>query len=167
MFRKLLDKVGVGWIFLLIVVVMYLVLGGVNYPIAERSVLAFARLLLNILPVLVLVLVFMFLADLFLEAERTVKYLGEGSGLKGWLVAIGGGILSTGPIYMWYPLLSDLKEKGMKNSLIATFLYNRAVKIPLLPMMIYYFGWVFVIILTTYMVVFSVINGLIVGKISR
>ncbi|MCK4336272.1 MAG: hypothetical protein KAW40_06145 [Candidatus Aenigmarchaeota archaeon] len=167
MFRKLLDKVGVGWIFLAIVIVIYGLLGVMNYALFEKAVLAFWNLLLKVLPVLGLVFGIMFLADLFLTPERIIKYLGEGSGIKGWVLMILGGILSTGPIYMWYPLLSDLKEKGMKNSLIATFLYNRAVKIPLLPMMIYYFGWVFVIILTTYMVVFSVINGLIVGKISR
>jgi len=65
---------------------------------------------------------------------------------------------------MWYPLLADLKEKGMKNSLIATFLYNRAIKIPLIPITIYYFGIKLTIILTIYMIIFSIINGILVGK---
>lgn len=167
MFRKLLDKVGAGWVFLGIVILIYLVLGGVSYPAFERSFLAFGRIFLNIIPVIVLVFFFIFLANFFLDPERISKYLGEGSGVRGWMVAVFGGIISTGPIYMWYPLLSDLKEKGMKDSLIAAFLYNRAVKIPLLPIMIYYFGWAFTIILTIYMIIFSVINGMIVGKISR
>jgi len=90
---------------------------------------------------------------------------GKGAGVKGWLIAIFGGILSTGPIYLWYPLLSDLKEKGMKDSFIATFLYNRAVKIPLMPMMIFYFGISFTAILTIYIVIFSIINGFCVDKL--
>jgi len=27
--------------------------------------------------------------------------------MKGWLIAILSGILSSGPIYLWYPLLAD------------------------------------------------------------
>jgi uncharacterized membrane protein YraQ (UPF0718 family) len=167
MFRKLMERIGAGWIFLGVVVLIYLISGVVSYPVFGESVIAFGRMFLNILPVLVLVFLFIFLANFFLDPRKIFKYLGEGSGLKGWLVSILGGIISTGPIYMWYPLLGDLKEKGMKSSLIAAFLYNRAVKIPLLPMMIYYFGWAFTIILTVYMIIFSVVNGMIVGKISR
>lgn len=167
MIRKILDKVESGWLFLLLVVLIYIFLAIGNYTLAEKSALAFARLFINILPVLVLVFVIMFIFNLILDNKRLMRYLGKGSGVKGWLLSIGGGILSTGPIYMWYPLLSDLKEKGMKNSLIAAFLCNRAVKIPLIPMMIYYFGLVFTIVLTVYMIIFSVINGLIVGKIVK
>jgi len=58
-----------------------------------------------------------------------------------------------------------LKEKGMKDSFIATFLYNRAVKIPLMPMMIFYFGISFTAILTIYIVIFSIINGFCVDKL--
>jgi uncharacterized membrane protein YraQ (UPF0718 family) len=93
-----------------------------------------------------------------------MKFLGEKSGIKGFIFAVIGGILSLGPIYMWYPMLFDLRKKGMKSSLIAIFLYNRAIKIPLLPMMIYYFGPMFTLILTIYMIIFSVINGLIVER---
>ncbi len=167
MVRKAVRKLGTGWIFLAIVLVIYGVLGMFNYGIFEKAILGFFNLLLTVLPVIALVFGFLFLTNLFFTPKRVMKYLGKGSGAKGWLLMIAGGILSTGPIYMWYPLLSDLKEKGMKSSLIATFLYNRAVKIPLIPIMIYYFGWIFTIILTIYMIAFSVINGMIVGKISR
>ena len=94
-----------------------------------------------------------------------VKWLGKESGIKGWLIAIIGGILSSGPIYMWYPLLSQIKKQGGRDGLIATFLYNRAVKIPLMPLLIYYFGWIYAIVLTFVMIIFSVFQGLIVEKI--
>lgn len=53
----------------------------------------------------------------------------------------------------------------MRQGLIATFLYNRAVKIPLLPMMIVYFGTKVVVILSIFMILFSMLNGFIVEKI--
>ena len=48
---------------------------------------------------------------------------------------IAAGIISTGPIYAWYPLLKDFKEKRAGGSVIA-ILYNRAVKPFLLLVMI-------------------------------
>ena len=58
-----------------------------------------------------------------------------------------------------------MQKKGVRNGLVATFLYNRAVKIPLLPLMIFYFGMVYTIILTIIMMIVSVFQGLIVEKI--
>ena len=73
------------------------------------------------------------------------------------------GIISTGPIYAWYPLLKDLREKGAGESSIAKFLYNRAVKPFLLPVMIGYFGWLYVVILTILTVLASVVVGFFVS----
>jgi len=56
-------------------------------------------------------------------------------------------------------LLRDLKEKGAGDSSIAIFLYNRAVKPFLLPIMITYFGWLYVIVLTILTVLASVVIG--------
>jgi hypothetical protein len=81
------------------------------------------------------------------------------------LIAISGGILSTGPIYMWYPLLNDLQKQGMRPSLIAVFLYNRAVKIPLMPLIIIYFGWIYMIVLLVVMIVVSIAQGWITEKL--
>jgi uncharacterized membrane protein YraQ (UPF0718 family) len=163
--RTLLAKIGSTRLFLLIVFLIYLIVGAVDLVLIQESLFNFFQLVLKILPVLVLVFGMMFLSNLFLDAQKALKYLGKKSGIKGWFLVIITGILSTGPIYMWYPLLADLKEKGMRASLIATFLYNRAVKIPLMPMMIYYFGWKFTLVLTFYMIMFSVINGFVVERV--
>jgi len=55
--------------------------------------------------------------------------------------------------------LQELREAGMRSGLVAAFLYNRAIKLPLLPLMIYYFGTMFVAVLLVYMVIVSVIEG--------
>ena len=161
-----LEKVGASGSFLLFVVVVYIILGMIDFELVRNTLPVLGGLILRILPVLMLVLGIMFLTNLFFEARSTVRILGKGSGLRGWVFAISGGIISSGPIYMWYPLLSDLKERGMRDSLIAVFLYNRAIKIPLIPMMVHYFGWPFTITLSIYMVLFSIVNGLLVEKLT-
>ena len=110
---------------------------------------------------------FLLLANLLLRPQSVKRYLGKEAGLKGWFASVVAGILSMGPIYAWYPVLSELKNKGMRTALIATFLYSRAVKLPLLPLMIYYFGPVFTLMLCVYLIIFSIINGAIVEKLMQ
>ena len=101
----------------------------------------------------------------FVNPKKISRYVGEKSGWKGWVLATGAGIISHGPIYVWYPLLKELREHGMKNGLAAVFLYNRAVKIPLVPLMIYYFGVQFLIILTLLTLLASIIEGKIIDTL--
>jgi uncharacterized membrane protein YraQ (UPF0718 family) len=167
MIKKIIEKTGVGGAFLFLVVMGYVILGIFDFALLTDVLTVLIRLVVRIAPILVIVFVVMFLANLFFENKSVSRFLGKGSGFRGWVIAIAGGIVSSGPIYMWYPLLSDLKEKGMKDSLIATFLYNRAIKIPLLPMMVHYFGWNFTLALSIYMILFSVVNGVVVQRLTQ
>lgn len=119
----------------------------------------------RIIPIFILVIIFMGLSNYLLDKEKVTKYVGKKSGIKGYLIAITTGIISHGPIYAWYNLLANLKQKGMKNGLIAIFLYNRAIKIPLLPMLIYYFGLKYSITLLTTMIIASIIQGKLIDTI--
>lgn len=163
--RKILNKVGGNWLFLIIVVFAYFIVALIDIELYKKSIAVFLNLFWTILPILGLVFGLIFISNLVMESKFIIKYLGQGAGAKGWLIAITGGILSHGPIYMWYPLLADLKEKGVKISYITAFLYNRAVKIPLIPLMIFYFSLPFVVVLSSYMIIFSIINGVAVEKI--
>lgn len=165
--RRIIEKTGGSWAFLLLIVAVYLILGIVDFELARNTLHVLGALVLRILPILILVFAVMFLTNLFFDAKNIVRILGKGSGLRGWVFAISGGIISSGPIYMWYPLLGDLKQKGMKDSLIAAFLYNRAIKIPLIPLMVSYFGWPFTITLSMYMVLFSILSGFSVEKFTQ
>jgi uncharacterized membrane protein YraQ (UPF0718 family) len=162
---KIIEKAGFDGVFFLLSLAAYGLLGIYDFSLLKNVLSTLAGLSARIAPILLLVFGVMFLTNLFFQSNRVVRFLGAGSGLKGWMLAIAGGIVSSGPIYMWYPLLSDLKEKGMKDSLIAAFLYNRAIKIPLLPMMVYYFGWNFALVLSIYMVLFSVADGVLVQSL--
>jgi len=167
MIKKIIEKVGVGGAFLFLAVMGYGILGIFDFVLLRDVVTVLIRLTVRIAPILLVVFVVMLLTNLFFDNKIVFRFLGKGSGFRGWTVAIVGGIVSSGPIYMWYPLLSDLKEKGMRDCLIATFLYTRAIKIPLLPMMVHYFGWDFTLALSIYMVLFSVVNGVIVQRLTQ
>lgn len=133
----------------------------------KRSLMASGSLLIKIIPILLLVLFFMGIMDYFMDInpESVSKYTGKGSGTKGWILAISSGILSHGPIYLWYPLLKELQGHGMRSGLVAAFLYNRGIKIPLLPLMIYYFGALYVAVLSIIMIIASIVEGKIIEMI--
>ena len=164
--RQKKDKRTGGWLFLGVMLLVYAVTAFVDISLARQSLIFFTAVLAQVVPVLVAVFVLMVLVNLFLTTERIRKYLGTTSGIKGWLLAIVGGILSTGPIYTWYILLSELKQQGMKASLVAVFLYSRAVKLPLLPLLIHYFGFTYTLILSCYLIIFSIISGIFMGMLT-
>jgi uncharacterized membrane protein YraQ (UPF0718 family) len=154
-----------GWYFLAGVVLLY-VITAIIEPETIGEALPFAvDIFQKVVPVLFLVFLLLLLGDLFLNPALVKRYLGEGTGMRGWLLAMVGGVLSTGPIYAWYPFLLELRHKGMRNALIIVFLYSRAVKLPLLPLMIHYFGWLFTLMLSLYLLLFSIINGLLFEKL--
>ena len=154
-----------GWLFLAIVLLIYGVTALFDSGLALKAMTSFIQLLDKVVPVLLIVFILIFIVNLLIEPARVKKYLGSRSGIMGWLAAIVGGVLSTGPVYPWYALLKDLREKGMKTSLAAVFLYSRAVKLPLLPMLVHYFGITYTMVLISYLIVFSIISGLVMERI--
>jgi len=150
------------WIFISIVILLYLILYIIHPNKTADSLSATMLLLFNILPILFVVFLFMVISNYYLSPKVISKYVGKGSGIKGWIIAVITGILSHGPIYAWFPLLRDMKNHGMRDGLVAAFLYNRSVKLPLLPIMIFYFGWVFVLVLMVLIMLASVIEGTLI-----
>ncbi|NPA73106.1 MAG: permease [Epsilonproteobacteria bacterium] len=154
-----------GLPFLAFVVVLYIVLY-FFYP--EKITLSFGKslhLFVKVLPIFGIVILATTLINLLVEPKKFSKHLGEEAGFKGWLIALIAGVISHGPMYAWYPMFSELKKHGLKNGLIATFFYARAVKLPLLPLMADYFGIAFTAILTLYILIASLLQGFIIDKI--
>ncbi len=158
-----MNKISGGTKFLIIILALYSVIAFFNFSIVKSAFSDFSLMFVKIVPVLIIVFIVMVLVNLYFTKERIGKYLGAESGIKGWLYAIVSGILVSGPPYVLFPLLGELKKGGMKNSLSAVFLYNRNVKIPFIPVMIYYFGFNFTIIISLYIILFSILNGKLVG----
>ena len=124
-------------------------------------------LLLKIAPILVVVLFFMAVVNFFLKPQKLKKLLGKESGAKGWLIALTAGVISHGSVYLWYPLLKEMQQHGMRPGLIASFIYSRAIKLPLLPLLVYYFGLKFMFILTLYVLIAAYIEGRALEKILK
>lgn len=153
-----------GVIFLLVVVCLYALAFLVNADLVLNALSFSTKLIERLVPVLLLVFTLMFISNLFIKPDWVRANVGRDSGLRGWVIAVVGGILSVGPIYAWYALLRDLQAKGMRTALVAVFLYNRGVKLPLLPLMIHYFGITYTLVLATYMTLFSLLSGNFVEK---
>ena len=117
------------------------------------------NLLLYIALPLVLVFLIMLALNLFVKPAQIVGLFGKGLRIKGIVFSAVAGIISMGPIYVWYPLLKNLREEGAGTGPITIFLYSRAVKPFLLPVMIAYFGWAYVVILTVLTVFSSIAIG--------
>lgn len=165
---KTVTKKGKGiHIFWSAVVVIYIIAFLFDNSLAIKSLQETSVTLLKILPIFVLIFVIMVLSNLFLTPELVKKHFGKEAGLKGWVYSLLFGILVAGPPYALYPMLKNMKEHGLETKYMATFLYNRNVKIPLLPAMIYYFGWQYTMVMTVLVIIFSVVDGLILGVIAE
>ncbi len=153
--------------FLTGVFIIYLCLYGIS---PDKTMLALRNscaLLYQITIPLCIVFFFMVLMDYFLRSNKIVKILGKKSGFKGFLLAAMAGVFSVGTIFAWYPLLEDLKKRGASNATLATFLCNRSVKPFLIPVMISYFGWLYVVLLTLFTVLGAVAVGIGVGAFAE
>lgn len=142
-------------------IVVFLVDPGQAGAALDRSL----GILRRILPVLVVVTGLLGASHVLLSPESVASAVGEAAGPRGYLVAAVGGILSHGPVYAWYPLLRDLRNAGMREGLIAVFLYNRAVKLPLIPLFLVYFELRYGVVLLCVMAAASVLQGLVVDRL--
>ena len=159
------KRIEFKWYFLTSMILAYIVIVLVKPVFFFSALKLFLLILVKLIPILVFVFLILFMLNIFVTKDWLVKKLENNKGIKAWTFAVVSGIISSGPIYAWYPLLSELKGKGLKNGLIATFLYARAVKPALIPLMVVYFGLAFTIILTLVMVIFSVIQGEVLERI--
>lgn len=119
-------------------------------------------ILWKLLPVIVIVIVLLGFFNRMFNAASVARHLGKVSGPRAWLIAISGGILSHGPAFVWYPMLAELRHKGVRDGFIVAFFYVRAIKLPWMPVMIDYFGWSFTAALTLALITAALIQGLIV-----
>lgn len=77
-----------------------------------------SEMLLVIPPIFVL----LGLLDVWVPRETMVKYMGEGSGLKGILLAIMIGSAAAGPLYAAFPVAAMFMKKGAKFTNVLLFL---------------------------------------------
>ncbi len=143
----------------LLVAALYAVLSVVNGDTALAALGKSGAVVLKILPIIAVVILFTGLLNYFLQPRWIGRHLGRESGQTAWLWALAAGVISHGPMYAWYPMLEDLRSHGMRDGLIVVFFFSRAIKVPLLPMMIDYFGWGFTLVLSFYILAAALVQG--------
>jgi uncharacterized membrane protein YraQ (UPF0718 family) len=121
----------------------------------------------KIIPILLLAYTLMFIMNIFIRPDSIGRHLGKDSGLKGWLYVMLAGIFIPSPPYVVFPMLGEFRKRGMKDSLIAAFLYSRNLQVAFIPVMAYYFGIAFTCVILAYVFVFSILNGIVMGKLSQ
>ncbi len=84
------------------------------------------------------------LFEVWIPKESTQKYLGEGSGLKGFFLAFLFGTAPTGPLYIAFPIARQLLAKGARVANVVVFLGAwAALKIPQILMEAKFLGMSF------------------------
>jgi len=156
-----------GLRFMLLVAALFLT-AAIFDPVSAKAALDKSLSILKVLlPIFAIVIFLMALIGYLTQGKSRLENLARQRGVKGWFWALMIGLLSHGPMYAWYPLLEQLRKKGLPDGYITTFFYARAVKLPLLPLMADYFGWAFTFFLTLYIVVASLLQGWIVAWLER
>lgn len=82
------------------------------------SVQSFVEMLFIIPPVFVL----LGLLDVWVPRESMIKYMGEGSGLKGILLSMFIGSAAAGPLYAAFPVSAVFMKKGVSFSNVMIFI---------------------------------------------
>lgn len=91
--------------------------------------------ILTMLGLLPPIFILLGLLDVWVERETMMKYMGEGSGLTGSLLAFVMGSAAAGPLYAAFPIAGVLLKKGV--SLFNVFLFIGAWSVTKIPMLIF------------------------------
>jgi len=119
-------------IFLLLLVVNTILLFAVP-QVGKASFRLSAENLIEMASVLPPIFVLLGLLDVWVERETMIRYVGEGSGLRGALVAFLLGAAAAGPLYAAFPVAAMLLKKGAKLTNVFLFVGTwSTTKIPML-----------------------------------
>ena len=116
--KKVLKRYAVFIAALAAVGILTLFFREVGLKALSISVSQFLQMLLVIPPVFIL----LGLLDVWVPRETMVKYMGEGSGLKGVVLAVILGSAAAGPLYGAFPVAAVFMKKGVKFSNLMIFI---------------------------------------------
>lgn len=106
----------------LIVSVVLVLTGLFNKELGQQVLSTTAYQLKEMLLVIPPIFVLLGLLDIWVPKQTMVKYMGEGSGLKGILLALFIGSAAAGPLYGAFPVAAVFMRKGVKFFNILIFL---------------------------------------------
>lgn len=105
----------------------------VNHQIGIKALSISADAFIEMLLVIPPVFILLGLLDVWVPRETMIKFMGEGSGVKGIILAILLGSAAAGPLYGAFPVAAVFMKKGVKFSNILIFVGAwSTTKIPML-----------------------------------
>lgn len=110
------------YLFFITMIVMTSIVVIVNREIGLKAVSTTLFSLKEMLLIVPPIFVLLGLLDVWVPRETMVKYLGEGSGIKGILISLFIGSAAAGPLYGAFPVALVLMRKGAKFSNILLFI---------------------------------------------
>lgn len=108
--------------FLITTLIILTVLFLINYNLGMKAVNITVYSLKEMVFVIPPIFVLLGLLDVWVPKETMVKYMGEGSGIKGILLSIFIGSAAAGPLYGAFPIAAVFMKKGVKFSNVVIFL---------------------------------------------
>ena len=106
----------------LVVLVLMAILTILNQKLGVKALTISANSFKEMLLVIPPVFVLLGLLDVWVPRETMVKYMGEGSGLKGVILSILLGSAAAGPLYGAFPVAAVFMKKGVKFMNILIFI---------------------------------------------
>jgi len=122
---------------------------------------------IEVLDIVVAVSIFIGLFQVWVKPSTIVKWLGKGSGLKGFILVCTFPILMGGSLFTVFPLMKTLREKGARQGAIASFITAWGGKAPLLPLETKFLGWPFALVRLGFVIIFAFIMGLLMDWIGE
>ena len=116
--KKILKRYRAFWVVLVLMAILTIFNQKLGVKALTISANSFKEMLLVIPPVFVL----LGLLDVWVPRETMVKYMGEGSGLKGVILSIILGSAAAGPLYGAFPVAAVFMKKGVKFMNILIFI---------------------------------------------
>lgn len=118
MMKKLIKR----YRYFLIASVILLIITIINRKLGMKALSITGNSVIEMLLVIPPIFILLGLLDVWVPREKMVKYMGEGSGLKGVLLAILIGSAAAGPLYGAFPVAAVFMKKGVKFMNILIFI---------------------------------------------
>ena len=106
----------------LLVLALLLIFTGFNRQLGLKAFTITGNSIKEMLLVIPPIFLLLGLLDVWVPRETMVKYMGEGSGLKGIILSIFIGSAAAGPLYGAFPVAAVFMRKGVKFMNILIFL---------------------------------------------
>lgn len=147
-------------------IIGYVILGIFQLDMMLEALNVTKYYLLEMLQILPAVFVLTALIQTWVPTSTIMKYFGNGSGVKGYVISFLIGSLSAGPIYAAFPVCKTLLKKGASVKNVVIILSAWAViKVPMLINEVKFMGLQYMVIRWLLTLLAVVLMANIIGKL--